>query len=486
MAAVALFRCDASPTIGAGHVMRCLSVAQFLSRAGWSCAFVTNPEAAATVPSLMTSGFPIRTVERADNVRLLDVEASLIVVDHYGLDASFECQLSANGRIVVVFDDLVGRTHACDILVDPTPGREARDFANCVQASTRLLLGADYAMLGRAWRAQRNAARVRMAEQRPVRRILVSMGATDPGDATSRVLAALDASRLDAAVDVVLGAAAPHIAAVKANLRPRMTLHIEPSNLPEIAALADMAIGASGTSSFERAVLGLPALVVPTADNQRFISAAFRNAGAAEIVAVEELDAPILFGAKIAALAADGQRRATMSKVAASFTDGRGPARLLAAIAGVTTSRNGSTLRLRLAEQGDAAWLLELQHQPETRRFARTTAVPTQAEHARWLANVFDDDDRLLLIVSADGAPAGMVRLDRAAEDTASFEISIAIDVRFHGQGIGSAALVLVRRMVPAVDLIATVLPENSASLALFAAAGYRADYGDRYRSRAP
>jgi UDP-2,4-diacetamido-2,4,6-trideoxy-beta-L-altropyranose hydrolase len=483
MAVLALFRCDGSPTIGAGHVTRCLSVAQFLSRAGWSCVFVTNAEAGATVPAMLTSGFPIRTTSGLYDLRPFTADAALVVVDHYGLDFTFERQLCADGRTVVVFDDLADRRHACDILVDPTPGRTAHDYQKFVPASTHLLLGAKHAMIGPGWRAQGKASRVRIAECGPVRRILVSMGATDPSDATSRVLTSIVASGVDSAVDVVLGAGAPHRAAVKARLESNMALHVEPSDLPEIAARADMAIGAAGASSLERAVLGLPMLLVPTADNQRFISAGFRNAGAAELVPVEELDAPLLFGARIAALVTDGKRRAMMSRAASSLTDGRGPAQLLAAIAGLRTSRNGRTLRLRLAEHGDEGWLLALQRQPETRWFARKPAAPAESEHTRWLVDVLDDDDRLLFIVMADEVPVGMVRLDRTVRANASFEISIAIDARYHQQGFGRAALSLVRRLAPAVDLIATVLPENRPSRALFAAAGYRVDRDGRYVS---
>ena len=78
-----------------------------------------------------------------------------------------------------------------------------------------------------------------------------------------------------------------------------------------------------------------------------------------------------------------------------------------------------------------------------------------------------------------------MVRLDRLSGHHASFEISIAIDSRRHGEGLARAALHLVRNLAPGADLIATVNAENRASLALFAAAGFKPEGQDRYRSRA-
>src|SRR5262249_4984184 len=186
----------------------------------------------------------------------------------------------------------------------------------------------------------------------------------------------------------------------------------------------------------------------------------------------------------ISALIADNARRVRMAQAAAYLTDGRGTLRLLLVLAGATAVRTGREASLRLAEPEDEAWLLALQSQPETRRHARRPFVPSAREHAQWFARTLDDPERLLAIIDIDGKPAGMVRLDRATDARPTFEVSIAIDSGLHGQGIGAAALSLVRQAVPAADLIATVLPENRASLALFAGAGYQPEGEHRYRSR--
>ncbi|MGE3149760.1 MAG: GNAT family N-acetyltransferase, partial [Pseudorhodoplanes sp.] len=261
--------------------------------------------------------------------------------------------------------------------------------------------------------------------------------------------------------------------------------HVDPSDLHEIVAAADLAIGAGGTSSFERAACGLPSVLIPIADNQRFIAAAFKAAGAAKIVPAAMLDDPSALGAAIAGLAADNSQRAAMSKAAATITDGRGAQRLLVACAGIESAKDGTSLRLRLVEPSDAAWLLSLQSQPETRRFSYNPAVPSAQEHAAWFARVLENDDRLLAIAEANGERAGMVRLDRVGRDPDTFEVSIAVDQARHGRGFGKAVLALARRLAPGADFIANVLPQNRASVALFTAAGYRQESGDRYRSRA-
>ncbi|AMN43455.1 UDP-2,4-diacetamido-2,4,6-trideoxy-beta-L-altropyranose hydrolase [Rhodoplanes sp. Z2-YC6860] len=482
MTAYAVFRCDASPAIGGGHVMRCLAFAETLALAGWSIGFVTRRDGLAAVPALAASGHAIVDAEGNGQAQIED-RATLVVVDHYGLDAKFEAAVKRQGRTVVVFDDLADRAHDCVVLVDPTPGRAASDYAG--KGARRLLLGGQHAIIRREWQQQRAEAVARLATGGAVKRIIVSMGATDPIDATSKVLAALALAKLDADVDVVVGAGAPHLESVRKQTGARVSLHVGPGNLPALTAAADLAIGAPGTSSFERALLGLPAILIPTADNQRFNAAAFAASGAAEVLTADILDQPAALAAKIEELAADRARRTAMSRAASATTDGRGAQRLMAVIAGRWRTSDGSEVSLRLADAADSDWLLKLQSKPQTRRFARHASVPSIDEHKSWVSATLGNPDRMLMIIEAERAPIGMLRLDRVAADAPTYEVSIAIDPDWHRRGVGLAALSLARRVVPGADILATVLPGNEASAALFKAAGYQFEAPERLRSRA-
>jgi RimJ/RimL family protein N-acetyltransferase len=311
------------------------------------------------------------------------------------------------------------------------------------------------------------------------------MGGVDSANATTRVVDAIAAAGLDVYVDVVLGARAPHLREVTVRQNDRVAVHVDHPDLAALAAEADLAVGAGGTASFERAVLGLPSIIVGVADNQIGLSAAFAEAGAAEVVPSDIVTNATAFGERIKALAGDGERRKSMSKRAAAMTDGRGALRLLAAVAGTCEARDGKTVRLRLAESRDVDWLLDLQRQEATRRFARNPRIPDAAEHATWFASMLADSARLLTVITIDDEACGMLRLDRLTGTDPAFEISIAVDGQRHRSGVGRAALKLARQLAPGADLLATVKPENAASLALFAGAGYAHEAGDLYRCRA-
>jgi len=464
--------------------MRCLAFAETLAWAGWRTTFATRSESLEAMPSLAASGHNIVRLDGRDPLTLSD-DVGVSLVDHYGLDAAFERTLTGRDRTMVVFDDLADRSHVADILVDPTPGRRPTDYQDRVQTKTRLLLGPRHAIVRREWRVKRAQTRARLERGGQVERILVSMGATDPHDTTSRILAAIAPSSLRARVDVVLTSVAPHLERVATLVGPHVKLHVDPADFAGLVAGTDLAIGAPGSSSFERATLGLPAILIPTADNQRHMAAGFAKAGAAEVLPESMLGEPAALGARIASLANDAVRRVAMSRAAAALTDGRGALRLLTAIAGHELAADGSAFSVRLAEGSDSDWLLDLQRKPETRKFSVHPAVPTGEEHQSWFAATLGNPDRLLMIVEANGNPVGMLRLDRTPALPPTFELSIAIDPSWHRRGVGRAALALARRLAPGADILATVLRDNQASVALFKAAGYRPEGPERMRSRA-
>jgi len=484
---LALFRCDASPAIGAGHVSRCLALAETFGEAGWRIDFVVGADTLATAPALMTSGYPVRTLtENESDAAVLaeeaDEGAALLVVDHYGRDATFEKECRAFAHKVLAFDDMTGRQHDCDILVDAAaPG--ALSYTTHVPAAASVLTGAAYALTRKSFLAARADALSRR-DGRPVRNILVSCGATDPANATAVVLDVLKEAAPDIAVTAVLSSKAPHADVIRTRARGRMQLILDADNMAELMSKADIAIGAPGTTAFDRATLGLPSILITLAENQRGVARSLIKAGAA--LDAGELNDGFAHRLRdhLTALLGDGALRVRLAGAASRFVDGRGAMRILLACLDAATSKSGG-VRMRMAAAADEAWLLDLQRQPCTRRYFRNPAVPSAEEHHRWMQATLSNPERLLFIIEVEGQAAGMIRLDRLADKrgTTHHEIAVAVDPQCNGLGIGTAALGFLRKLMPGATFDARILPGNARSLALFKRAGFAPLSNDLYRS---
>jgi UDP-2,4-diacetamido-2,4,6-trideoxy-beta-L-altropyranose hydrolase len=278
----AIFRCDAFPSIGAGHVSRCLALAEALHEVGWDIGFVATEETIATAPVLAASNFNIRTLDDRecdlDAMRAqASLKADLIVIDHYERDRQFESQCRLFAHKILAFDDATGRDHDCQILVD-SGATDATIYVDHVPSHAVVLAGPAYALMRRSFIQHREAALARR-DGRPVKSILVSCGATDPMNCTAAVLEALAGIALNATITVALSSRAPHLGAVRRGLRGNMRLRLDADDMAELMTNADFAVGAPGATAFERAVLGLPSILITYADNQRGIARMMSDAG---------------------------------------------------------------------------------------------------------------------------------------------------------------------------------------------------------------
>jgi UDP-2,4-diacetamido-2,4,6-trideoxy-beta-L-altropyranose hydrolase len=421
-----------------------------------------------------------------DDVPAMQAEAGemadLIVIDHYGRDVAFECACRPFARTILVFDDMTGRDHDCDVLIDAAAS-DPEQYRRHVPGQARVLPGPAYAIVRTSFVGLRPQALARR-DGRPVRNILVSCGATDPFNATAAVLDALSELPADIAIVMVLSSKAPHIEAVRRSLRPGAQLMIDVDNMAGLIAEADLAIGAPGTTSYERAVLGLPSILLTLVDNQRGIAAMLFEAGAALDAGQADGGLAVRLQHHVTSLLGDAKARVRLSSTASRLVDGRGAMRVMLECVNAPIAKGGATVRLRMADASDEAWLLDLQRGPLTRRFYRNPAIPTAGEHHEWMRRTLDDPTKLLLMIEANDNLAGVLRLDRRPADngTASYEVSIAIDAGYGNRGIGSAALGLIRRLLPGAQFHAEIAPENIASQRTFIRAGYTVDGNSRYR----
>jgi UDP-2,4-diacetamido-2,4,6-trideoxy-beta-L-altropyranose hydrolase len=388
-----------------------------------------------------------------------------LILDHYAFDHAWEAAVLPDGARLMVIDDLADRAHRCDLLLDQNLGRRAEDYDPLVPATAARLIGPRHALLRPEFAAAREEAlAARAARGGRLDHVLVTMGGVDADNATGAVLAtpALRGLRVTA----VLGPAAPHLAAVQAQAAalPGVEVVSNVANMAPLMAAADLAIGATGGTAWERCCLGLPTLMLVLAENQAPAAAALQAVGAG--VGLGRMGAPDLSARLDTSLvaAADPASLARMSAAAAAVTDGRGAARVVAAL-------EAPPLRLRPATMADAEMVWHWRQNLPPEQF-RAGPTPDLGAHLRWFAAALADPDRLLMMAETD-SPLGHLRLDGGG---AAATVSILLAPAARGQGLGLRALALLAAMAQARGihrLEARVHPSNAASRGLFQRAGY-------------
>jgi UDP-2,4-diacetamido-2,4,6-trideoxy-beta-L-altropyranose hydrolase len=487
-----VFRADASSDIGWGHAMRCLALAETCREFGVEATFASAqmPAAvrrqldAAAVPCLELPAGVGRSAEDAAAtraaLRALPHRADWLVVDHYVLGADWEGAVAPEVGAILAVDDAPTRAHNCDALLDQTLGRGAGEYAGLVPPACRILSGASHAMLRRQFARARPNALARRHGRSGVKRVLVALGGGSAAPTLAAVLEGLTRTRARPQVDLILGSDERIPAA--AERMPALEVHRSTEQVAGLMEHADVAIGAGGTSAWERCALALPALTVVLADNQRGVVRALERAGAALNLGEAAALTAGQVCAAIDALAEDPDALRAYARRAAQVCDGRGAERVYLALGRGERAADGTEVRLRMAATTDEAMLLAWQQDPVTRKFARNPQPPSPSEHHSWMERVLADPDRLLLIAQHASVPAGMLRLDALPAQGAR-EVSILVAPGRQRLGIGAAMLAAARGLFPAWRLEAEVLPGNDASHRLFRRVGYRALSSTRYVS---
>lgn len=325
-----LFRADARADLGGGHVMRCLSLADALSRHEVDIAFCTNADALLHAPALARHPYPVCVTESLSDITVppgWHPRPHVVIADLYDQTAAHERVWREQARRLVVIEDLPGRRHDCDLIIDPQDRASAQDYAERAPGS-RVCLGPDYALLRPGFAAARHDSLMR--DRSRVRRVVISMGLTDVGASSARLARSLLDLAEDIEISVILGPLAPSRAILEpiATTEPRLELAIDVDDMEQRLAGCDLVIGAGGGSALERCVLGVPSLICPVAENQWPLTRALAARNAVRIIDPFEPEralAEIFRTLDEAALA-------EMSQASAAYCDGLGAERCAEAI----------------------------------------------------------------------------------------------------------------------------------------------------------
>ena len=348
-----IFRTDASLEIGTGHVMRCLTLALGLSEKGASVSFICREHHGNLIELIRSHGFlvhalPLHTqvnytkenpLEPAHAVWLgcnwqVDVEhchavlndpVDWIIIDHYALDYRWENAMRDKCQKMMCIDDLADRVHECDLLLDQNLGRTRDDYLDLVSPGTKLLLGPQYALLRHEFADWREASlKGRMQPQ--LRHLLIAMGGVDNDNVTEVILNTIDQSKLIdlERITVIMGPHAPWLDKIRrlaSEVSVSVTLLSSVNNMAQLMAQCDLAIGAGGTTTWERCSLGLPTVLISLAENQKYISREVGKVGAAILCDVQDVEHEL---GNILRVVSEPDCLRRLSFNSSQITDGRG------------------------------------------------------------------------------------------------------------------------------------------------------------------
>lgn len=359
------FRADASLLMGSGHVVRCLTLADALRGQGEECHFISRSHPGNLVQVIRQRSYSVTVLPaggpssleassllqqpahsawlgcawpsdaKQTRAILASLQPDWLVVDHYALDQRWELAVAPHCRQLLVIDDLADRPHSCHLLLDQNLGRHPDDYRSLVPAHCKVLTGPHYALLRPEFAALRAYSLQRRQAQPALRQLLITMGGVDQANVTGTVLQALKNCALpgDCRITVVMGLTAPwlqNVRALAAQMHWPTEVLVNINNMAQRMADSDLAIGAAGSTSWERCCLGLPTLMVVLAENQQPGAQALEAAHAARLIgAVSDISTQLPLAVRELG---DLECQRRMSLAAVAITEGRGVDKVLKAM----------------------------------------------------------------------------------------------------------------------------------------------------------
>jgi UDP-2,4-diacetamido-2,4,6-trideoxy-beta-L-altropyranose hydrolase len=263
------------------------------------------------------------TIQKAE-----EISAAWVVLDGYAFDETYQQSLKSAGLSVLFIDDY-GQcdSYASDLILNQNIYASEELYPN-VETHSKLLLGTTYTLL-----------RQEFASAGPVReipdtakKILVTLGGADPDNATQTVLDALSSIK-DIEVHVVIGGANPNKDTLETYCNSHgMKMVVNTSDMRSLMEWADVAIAGGGSTGYEFCYMGLPALTIVLAENQKPVAQGLEDTGATMNLGWHAELSRKTIAESIANILQDKAKRSSMSTAGKALVDGQGAQRVCSAM----------------------------------------------------------------------------------------------------------------------------------------------------------
>jgi len=335
-----VIRADANSVIGSGHVMRCLALSQAWQESGGNVIFVMNSSTKPIeklIEDFNCSVYSYKSdIASEDDLKKTILHANQVgskwvVLDGYSFYSDFQFKLKQAGFNLLVIDDYAHSNHYyADIILNQNCYVSAELYPTSLyEPYTQLLIGPEYTMLRREFLVFRtNQKKI----SKTAKKILVTIGGGDFDNITLQVineLKQMDTDKLD--VIIVVGAVNPNISSLEkvTSKIKSFTLIQNASNMPELMAWADIAITAGGSTCWELAFMGVPSIIIVTAENQKPVAKYLTTSNVSLSLGLWNIQAKNNIISFLNKLMYNMELRSNMSRLGKLLIDGYGAKRVL-------------------------------------------------------------------------------------------------------------------------------------------------------------
>lgn len=495
----AFFRVDASLEIGTGHVMRCLTLAHTLQDYGIENEFLCRKLDGNLINKIQNEGFKVHELDNApknngkdglehshwlkttqqndakDCIKIIESKGvDWLIVDHYALDSQWEIALKPFTKKMLVIDDLADRAHDCNILLDQNFSRTHQEYEPLVTKECRLLLGTKYALLRPEFLNFREQS-LKRRRNHEFKNLLINLGGVDLENNTAAILDFIKKSSLpnDININIVMGKHAPHLESVKniaSQLSQKVNIYIDIKNVAELMSAADLAIGASGSTTWERCCLGLPTIQIGVAKNQDFVGEALAKKCAIKLVHKLEEMIPVL---------EDSLNWAEeVACQASKICDGKGALRTFNHLrSNEFFCKNDIEFHNYIdLDLDDRATVLEMRNHEDIRKWMYNSNIISEKEHGSFIDSLEEDPSRSYFLVKQYQQIIGAVNFSKSPNsESVDFGIFSNPLVNIKGSGIllESAASEFAFNVLGAKKIKLEVLESNSKAISFYQRQGF-------------
>jgi len=267
-----VFRADGGATIGMGHFIRTLALAEMLNEQ-FHCIYATRNPSPFQINEIKAVCPNYISLPENDNhfdyflSRLHGDE--IVVLDNYYFTTEYQQQIKNKGCKLVCIDDIHDKHFVADIVINHAEGLDRSVYS--VEANTKLLLGYKYALLRKEFFENRRTEADRKYS------CFLMMGGADPFNLTIRFLEVLNDITFPLPIAVVTGAAFPDSSIQNQTNNIKHFQNISPAKIAELMQQSEFGILPASTVAIEACAIRLPFICGYFIDNQKEIYEGIRK-----------------------------------------------------------------------------------------------------------------------------------------------------------------------------------------------------------------